>query len=403
MNRSVFVPVSIATILLCLPLARADVNVGDSPSFELTALDGQPLKLADYKGKIVLVDFWATWCIPCIEQADHMVAVRKQYGERGLQIIGVTLDKSAKKLNAFITEKGFDWPQFFDPKSRRNSLAGEWGADNIPRTYLLDPTGKVVWIGKPNDMDAALEKAFKETPPIVLDPAIVTTAKEAIAFVDANVDSDPIAALKKFVAVPADAMKDPALASKLGGARKKLIAAGDNLKAACETLVENKDFAAAIAQLNEIATALPKTDLADAATKRAAEIAKLPEAIAQAKTAQLAKKAADLLATAETFKAQKKPEQAYAAYKSVVKQYPNTDAAKTAADAIAVYEQDPTFAKHAGASETDAKAKSMLSLANSYRTAGDLDAARAKFKEIIATFPKSSYASMAQTAINEMK
>jgi TolA-binding protein len=130
---------------------------------------------------------------------------------------------------------------------------------------------------------------------------------------------------------------------------------------------------------------------------------KNPEAKAAIEIAEKTKKANDVLAVAQQLQTDKKDEQAYVAFKSIVKNYPDTDAAKTAAVAAATYEKDPNFAKRAMEREVGGKAKSMLSLAANYRTAGRIDLAKKKYQEVIDQFPGTSYADNAKKELAATK
>jgi TolA-binding protein len=133
----------------------------------------------------------------------------------------------------------------------------------------------------------------------------------------------------------------------------------------------------------------------------------MPEAKAQFDAADKAEKdkertarAADALASAQKLQAAKKDDQAYAQFKNIVSTFANTPAAATAAEEVAKYEKDATFVKHASGAAVDSKAKSILSVADSYKASGNTDLAKQKYQSVIDQFPGTSYA---ETAKKELK
>jgi peroxiredoxin len=116
------------------------------PDFSVADLDGQPLSVASYKGKVTLIDFWATWCGPCMQEMPNVIAAYAKYHDQGFDIIGISLDKENQHdaLAAFLKTNHMPWRQFYDGKYWQNALALKYGVDAIPQSYLLDRTGKIV-------------------------------------------------------------------------------------------------------------------------------------------------------------------------------------------------------------------------------------------------------------------
>jgi peroxiredoxin len=114
------------------------------PDFAVTSLDGQPLSVAGLKGKYVMVDFWATWCGPCVAELPNVQKAYEKYHSKGFEIIGVSLDQDKDKLTSFIKEKNMPWAQYFDGLGWHNKLAEKYGIESIPATFLLDKEGKIV-------------------------------------------------------------------------------------------------------------------------------------------------------------------------------------------------------------------------------------------------------------------
>lgn len=124
----------------------AEIGVEPKP-IDVTAFDGKPLKLSALKGKVVLIDFWATWCGPCIQELPNVIAAYKKYHGQGFEIVGISLDQDEQKLKDFLASHDMPWPQFFDGKGWQNEVGQLYGVQSIPKTYLLDRDGKVRRVG----------------------------------------------------------------------------------------------------------------------------------------------------------------------------------------------------------------------------------------------------------------
>jgi peroxiredoxin len=129
------------------------------PDFDEKDVAGNPLSIANYKGKVVLIDFWATWCGPCKAELPNVLKTYQAHHGQGFEIIGISLDKDGKALTDFTKDKNMTWQQFFDGQYWSNKLAVKYGVNSIPATYLLDGDGKI--IGK-NLRGPALEAAVSE-------------------------------------------------------------------------------------------------------------------------------------------------------------------------------------------------------------------------------------------------
>jgi peroxiredoxin len=133
------------------------------PEFTEKELDGKPLSIGGYKGKVVLVDFWATWCGPCIAELPNVLSAYKKHHANGFEIIGISLDSDEKTLRDFIQKHNMPWPQFFDGKGWGNKLAKQYGVNSIPATYLLDAEGKIIAKGlRGPALEQAVAKALSK-------------------------------------------------------------------------------------------------------------------------------------------------------------------------------------------------------------------------------------------------
>ena len=115
-----------------------------APSLKGPNPDGKEIQLADFKGKYVLIDFWASWCGPCRRENPNVVRMYQKYSKKGFEILGVSLDNNKDKwINAIAKDK-LTWPHMSDLKGWASSHAKKYGVRGIPFTVLVDPQGRVV-------------------------------------------------------------------------------------------------------------------------------------------------------------------------------------------------------------------------------------------------------------------
>jgi peroxiredoxin len=145
-------------------IRRALTDGTKFPDFAEKDLQGNPLSVAKYKGKLVLVDFWATWCVPCVAELPNIIKAYNKHHSNGFEVIGISLDQDEQKLKSFLKAKEIPWPQYFDGKEWQNKLAAKYGIDSVPATFLLDRQGKIIAQDLHGEaLEEALTKALTNT------------------------------------------------------------------------------------------------------------------------------------------------------------------------------------------------------------------------------------------------
>lgn len=131
------------TLLRLLGVAAFMLSAGaaSAESFVFKDMQGQEQRLQDYRGKWVLVNFWATWCPPCLEEIPDLIGLHEAHKNKDLVVIGVALDSTRESVVEFVTKKKINYPIVFGDYD----LAAQVGeVEALPTSYLYDPTGKLV-------------------------------------------------------------------------------------------------------------------------------------------------------------------------------------------------------------------------------------------------------------------
>jgi len=113
-----------------------------APAFALETLNGAKGDLQDYRGRFVVLNFWATWCPPCLEEMPSLEALQQRYRDKNLRVLAISSDEEgAEIVNQFIVKLGTTFPILLDPDQQ---VSDRYGAGSLPVTFVLDPEGRVV-------------------------------------------------------------------------------------------------------------------------------------------------------------------------------------------------------------------------------------------------------------------
>jgi len=115
-----------------------------APEFTMNDTTGKPVSLSSFKGKVVLVDFWASWCGPCRAENPNVLAAYKKFNSKGFTVLGVSLDEDKAKWVAAIAKDGLTWTHVSDLTRWKNAAAKQYGVMSIPANFLLDKDGKII-------------------------------------------------------------------------------------------------------------------------------------------------------------------------------------------------------------------------------------------------------------------
>ena len=155
-------------LLACLVLAGCQAArpgaklVGQPIDIKFTAVDGREVDLASMQGEVVLVDFWASWCPPCLREVPHVKEAYQKLHGRGFEVVGISVDDEKKDLLEILAKEKIEWPQYFDPKGFEHKLATKFGIEQIPVMWLVDKSGRLREIDATENLMEKVEKLLAE-------------------------------------------------------------------------------------------------------------------------------------------------------------------------------------------------------------------------------------------------
>ncbi len=159
MFRNVFAAFVVVTVLLLGCTTRTDRSSASAADFKLQDLDGKTVRLSDFKGKPVLIDFWATWCPPCRASIPEIEKLYKKYSSKGLVVFGISLDEGDwDAVKSFAAEVGITYPVL----KANEDVASQFQVRSIPMVVIFNKEGKIVkrYLGLSGD-DTELEQDVK--------------------------------------------------------------------------------------------------------------------------------------------------------------------------------------------------------------------------------------------------
>lgn len=153
---------AVIAFVLITEAASAQQRAGNSaPDISLPDANGQILKLSSLQGKVVLLDFWASWCGPCRRSFPHTLSVYNQYKDKGFEVYGVSIDENVQAWQNAVKQDQTLWKQVIDTKAGfGNELTKTWDIKYIPSSFLIDKEGKIAIVAPSND---ELEKYLKKS------------------------------------------------------------------------------------------------------------------------------------------------------------------------------------------------------------------------------------------------
>ncbi len=126
-------------------------------------LDGVAFSFAKYKGKVLLLDFWATWCKPCVDEMPNVLTTYNKFHKKGFDIVGVSFDSDLKKMKEFIIKEKMTWRQIADGKGWKSEFGQFYNIRSIPSTYLIDRKGVIRYMNlRGKELEDAVDKLIKE-------------------------------------------------------------------------------------------------------------------------------------------------------------------------------------------------------------------------------------------------
>ncbi len=156
---------SIAFLIAFAALAAGCADpLMDKPAPDISARDiaGDMIKLSDLQGKVVLLDFWATWCPPCVEETPNIKRIYEKHKGKDFHVLGISLDIELSQLEAYVEKAQIEWPQIYELEVDGYDISDAYGVEYVPATFLLDLNGVVRHVGlRDTELERAVDKLLE--------------------------------------------------------------------------------------------------------------------------------------------------------------------------------------------------------------------------------------------------
>jgi thiol-disulfide isomerase/thioredoxin len=367
---------------------HANVQVGEDIAFSYETLDGKKVSTEDLKGRMIIVEHWATWCPPCVAQVPHLKKLHADYGPRGMVLIGISHDRGTSEVERFIKDKDMTWPQVMQSSIRGGPA---WGVRGIPHAFIISPEGKLLWRGHPAGLDAPLEQAMKDHPPVLRAPSASGNANESIRAANSAIDRKDYGSLLDAVeGLPEAAFEDRAAKARLTGLGRRLTSPAVEAEPLQLAGAERAD---AMAKLMRIA-GLSSPDGVEPTLGGAGrgEARTVAPAVVKVR-----------MERADAAREKEEHVEAYKLYKWVADRAADDEHQPIAAEYVRGYETDEAFMAQWKQAESAEAARALLATARSYAEAGKKELAIETYEKVVADHAGTAEARQAQDALARLR
>jgi len=148
------------TAIICSGCGTQPLISGPAPDFTLDSLHGDAVTLSDLKGQVAVLDFWATWCSPCVEGMDHLQQMHERYADQGMVVLAINAGEEREEVVEFVAGHGYTFTVLLDTDG---VVSDAYGVQGIPHTIIVDPEGEVHYApGWPDEVEDTLRRLLAE-------------------------------------------------------------------------------------------------------------------------------------------------------------------------------------------------------------------------------------------------